>query len=360
MTLALGIMSGTSADGASLALCRFTDKNFKILSYKNYPYSAAIQKRVLNAAELKTPELSKLNFQLGHFFADAAVKFLKQARVPAKKVAVIGSHGHTVYHGPEDSPRNTLQIGEASVISEKTGIPVAADFRPRDIAAGGQGAPLIPFFDAYFYGTKKTALQNIGGIGNVTFVERGKVLRAFDTGPGNCLMDLVIQKYSKGRCLYDAGGRIASRGFIHVAAIKKMIAHPFFLKRPPKSTGRELFSEKFLSHFLPAMPIQDKLATLNFFTAYSIFESYRHFGVKNLSKIIVSGGGARNLTLMKNLEKLFRPLSVVSIDSLGIPAQAKEPAAFAFFALRALQGKTNHAPAGTGARAGCILGKITR
>lgn len=359
MTLALGIMSGTSADGASLALCRFRAKNLEVLFHKNYAYSAGLQKQILRAAELKTPELSRLNFTLGNFFADAAIKFLKQAKCPASKVAVIGSHGHTVYHGPNDKPRNTLQIGEASVIAEKTGIPVVSDFRPRDIAAGGEGAPLIPFFDQTFFGNKKTALQNIGGIGNVTFTDRGKILGAFDTGPGNCLMDLVIQKHSKGRLSFDANGRLAARGFIRVNAVKKMITHPFFSKRPPKSTGRELFNEKFLSRFLPAMPVEDKLATLNFFTAYSIFESYRHFGPGKITKIIVSGGGSKNLTLLQNLQKLFRPLPVISIESFGIPTQAKEPAAFAFFALRALQNKINHAPEGTGARKARILGKIT-
>lgn len=360
MTLALGIMSGTSADGASLALCRFGGKNFKVLADKNYPYPAAIQKTILRAAELKTPELSRLNFTLGHFFADCTLRFLKSARVPTKKIAVIGSHGHTVYHGPNDNPRNTLQIGEASVIAETTGIPVVSDFRPRDIAAGGEGAPLIPFFDAFFYGLQKTALQNIGGIGNVTFTDRGKVLSAFDTGPGNCLMDLVIQKHSKGRLSFDAHGQLAARGFIHVNSIKKMIAHPFFTKCPPKSTGREFFNEKFLTRSLPSMPVEDKLATLNFFTAYSIFESYRNFGPEKITKIVVSGGGSKNLTLMKNLQKLFRPLPVISIESYGIPTQAKEPAAFAFFALRAIQAKINHAPVGTGAKHPCVLGKISR
>lgn len=351
-------MSGTSCDGVSLALCRFEKRRFKILKYKTVSYPKPLAQKLQRALSLKTAQLSELNMELGHFFADAAVRFLRQTKT-ASQVAVIGSHGHTVYHGPEDKTPNTFQLGEASVIAEKTGIPVVSDFRPRDIAAGGEGAPLVPFFDQYFFARgKSAALQNIGGISNVTFIDsKGKIL-AFDNGPGNCLMDLTVQKFTRGKKDYDSGGNLAKRGWIKHAALTQMALHPYFLRRPPKSTGRELFNEAFVEKHLKNLKTLDRLATLNFFTAYIIHQSYKRFLPALPSEVIVSGGGAKNKLLMKNLQRLFGRIPVRSAEDLGIPAQAKEPAAFAFFAWQAFHKKINHAPSGTGAKHARILGKI--
>ncbi len=253
------------------------------------------------------------------------------------------------------------------------------------MAAGGEGAPLIPFFDHYFFGNGSvTALQNIGGIANVTVV--GKNIRpiAFDNGPGNCLIDWAVQKVTKGKILFDRNGAMARRGKINGKVVEQMASHPYFRKRPPKSTGRELFNEKFIPKILWKDNPKNAIATLTYFTAYSIYDSYQKFILPKVPgagsrvpgnfKIIASGGGVLNKTLMAHLKNFFSgkgdryevrcvpvPFSTIvhSIEEFGIPAQAKEPLAFAFFALRALEGKTNHLPAVTGARKECVLGKIT-
>lgn len=361
MTLALGLMSGTSCDGVSIALCRFSRKKLQVLHHTDYPYPASILNPLKRSLALTTPEISRLHFAIGIYFAECAVRFLKGHHISSSRIEVIGSHGQTLYHGPQDRPQNTLQIGEPSFLAEKTGVPVVSDFRPRDIAAGGSGAPLIPFFDRFFFGGKKnTALQNIGGIGNVTFLGKKGNTLAFDTGPGNCLIDLAVQKMTRGKFSYDAGGKIASQGWIDQKAVQKMLRHPYFSQRPPKSTGRELFNQKFTDIYLKNLRPQDQIATLTFFTAYTIHESAVRFLPASPSELIVSGGGSKNKTLMKHLESLFAKTRVRTIEDWGIPTQAKEPAAFAFFALQALRGKINHEPKGTGAHGPRILGKITR
>ncbi len=361
--IALGLMSGTSADGVSAAIASFKDRSFRLLAYKTFSYPKKIREKILRSVDLKTPEISSLDFELGRIFSEAALKIIRASGIPRKKIKVIGSHGQTVYHGPKDKIPSTFQIGEAGVIAERTGISVVSDFRPQDVAIGGQGAPLIPFFDFYFYGQGPvTALQNIGGIANVTIVGREiKNPVAFDSGPGNILMDLAIRKITKGRLSHDPSGKWAAQGKIEMKCVQSMTGYPYFGKRPPKSTGPEEFGEKFLKRYagnLKGRP-QDVLATLNFFTAFTIYKGIADFMPRIPQEIIVSGGGALNLTLMANLKKLFYPLPVHSIAEFGIPVQAKEPIAFAFFALRAVNGQINHLPKVTGAHHSLILGKIT-
>ncbi len=360
-SLAIGLMSGTSGDGLSIALSSFKNHHFKLLAYKTYEYPKSISNQLRRAQELKTAEISSLHFILGHFFAKKLVLFLKQNRVSPNRVKVVGSHGHTIFHGPADHPPHTLQIGEPSFISEETGIPIVSDFRVRDMAAGGEGAPLIPFFDHYFYGQGAvTALQNIGGIANVSVVGKNIKPIAFDTGPGNCLMDWAIQKSTRDRKSFDRYGQMAVQGKIDMRAVAKMILHPFFKRKPPKSTGRELFNERFIPRNLLKSRPADLMATLTFFTAYSIYVSYRNFIPHKLNQVIVSGGGVLNKTLMNHLSKLLSPVPIHSIEKLGAPAQAKEPMAFSFFALRAIEGKSNHLPKTTNAKREVILGKITQ
>ncbi len=365
MTLALGLMSGTAGDGVSAAIASFKNRSFKLIAYETFPYPPSVRKKILHAEKLKTAEISGLHFLLGRIFADAAAKIIRRSRISPQRIRVMGSHGQTIYHGPRDPVPSTFQIGEAAVIAERTGIPVVSDFRPSDIAAGGEGAPLIPFFDLHFYGSgPRRALLNIGGIANVTLVGRDlKKPIAFDTGPGNCLMDLTIQRITKGKQRHDPEGRWAGRGRVEMKWLRSLLAHSYFKKAPPKSTGREEFGEKFLNRplgrFLRGRPF-DVLATLTFFTALTIFESLKRFAPSSVKEIIASGGGVKNLMLMNHLKKLFWPVPVRSIEEFGIPAQAKEPIAFAFFALRALEGKTNHLPSVTGAGHALILGKITR
>ena len=363
MTLALGLMSGTSCDGISAALVEFQDRRFRLLGSQTFAYPAPVPQVLHRVDELSTGGVAQLHVLLGELFGWAALRLLRQARVSPNAVAVIGSHGHTVYHGPDDPIPSTLQLGDPSIIAERTGCCVVADFRTRDVAAGGQGAPLVPFFDDYFFGGgPPRALQNLGGIANVTVVGRRVTPLAFDTGPGNCLIDAAMRRISRGQQTFDAGGRRAARGRIDEAAVRQMWAHPYFRLPPPKSTGRELLDDRFLTDVFGrrwARP-HDVLATVTYFTAFSVTESYRRFVPVGLREVIVSGGGVKNRTLMAHLRRLLHPLPVRSIERYGLPAQAKEPVAFAFLALRALQGCVNHLPSTTGASGPRVLGTFTR
>ncbi len=363
MTIALGLMSGTSCDGVSAAAVDFRGRTYRLLAYKTFPYARPFATRLRRARELRAPELAQLTMQLGEQCASASQRLLAFAELRAEHVAVIGSHGHTVYHGPQDATACTLQLGAPAVIAQRTGIPVVADFRPRDMAAGGQGAPLIPFFDDFFFATgAPRALQNIGGIGNVAVVGRGLRPIAFDTGPGNTLIDAAMRGVSRGRVSCDRGGRLAAQGRVDPRALARLQAHPFFRTPPPKSTGPELFNESLLvrafgSRWTARGP--DVLATATYFTAWSIADSYRRFVRAPLREVIINGGGCFNRTLMSQLDGLLRPVPVVSIERYGLLPQAKEPVAFAFLALRALQGRVNHLPETTGASEACILGSLT-
>jgi len=355
-------MSGTSCDGISAALVQFPQRSCRVLASRTVPYPSVVRDVLQQAHALTAPELSQLNMCIGEWFAFAALDLLRRQRIATKRVAVIGSHGHTVYHGPRDVVPCTLQVGEPAVIAERSGLPVVANFRMRDLAAGGEGAPLIPAFDAYLFGGGlPRALQNIGGIANVTLVGRGIRLTAFDTGPGTCLMDAVARRLSHGTSRYDPRGRFAQRGRIDHRAITQLLAHPYFHRPPPKSTGPELFNEQWLTATLGARwmrRLHDALATVTYLTAVSIAESSRRFLPVQPREVIVSGGGVRNDTLMGHLRHLLHPVPVRSIERYGLPAQAKEPAAFAYLALCALQGKINHAPSTTGASHPRILGTI--
>jgi anhydro-N-acetylmuramic acid kinase len=249
------------------------------------------------------------------------------------------------------------------VIAQRTGISVVADFRTADLAAGGEGAPLVPFFDKYFFGQGPArAMQNVGGIGNVTLVGRGLPTVAFDTGPGNCLIDIAAHIASRGRLRYDQHGWLALRGCVDHRSVERLWRHAYFRRPPPKSTGRELFNEELLRSTFGArlrrQPL-DVLATLTYFSAFSIAESYRRFLPRSLREVVVSGGGMHNRTLLGHLSRLLSPTPVRPITRYGLPAQAKEPAAFAFLGLRALHGRVNHLPSTTGAAQACLLGSVT-
>lgn len=361
--LAIGLMSGTSCDGISAVLARFQGRRIHLVAERTTPYSAKLSRTLRRGATLTIPELSALHMALGEEFAKAALRLLRAARVSAHRVAVIGSHGHTIYHGPRDAVPSSLQLGSPAVIAQRTGIPVVADFRAADLAAGGEGAPLVPYFDERFFGGgPPRALQNIGGIANVTVVGRELTPLAFDTGPGNCLIDLIARRATRGRAAYDAHGHLALRGRIDHRAVAQLWRHPYFRQPPPKSTGRELFNERLLADVFGsrlARAPRDVLATVTYFTAYSIAESYRRFIRHRVREVIVSGGGVRNRTLMSHLSRLLTPVPVHPIDRYGMAAQAKEPVAFAFLALRAIRGQINHLPSTTGARRPVILGTIT-
>lgn len=361
---ALGLMSGTSADGVSLALVEVSGRSLRILAHDTRPYPAALQRRILSAGSAGAAELSRLNFDLGRVFAAAARTFLKTCRQDPSRLAAVGSHGQTVIHLPREAAPSTLQIGEPSFLAEALGAPVVSDFRPRDMAAGGQGAPIVPFLDGFLYGGKPPrVLQNIGGIANLSVVGRGAPMIAFDTGPGNCLIDAAVRAATGGRRSFDQDGRLAARGRVDEAKVVRLLALPYFSRKPPKSLDRSEFGEAFLKkHFgreLKKAP-NDAIATLTAFTAASIAAAIRRFVEPRVrpSEVVVSGGGALNPSLM--LELAFRsPVKVRSIADDGVPSLAKEPAAIALMALFAVEGKTNHQPQATGARGARVLGKIT-
>ncbi|MBU2572931.1 MAG: anhydro-N-acetylmuramic acid kinase [Elusimicrobia bacterium] len=360
----IGLMSGTSADGLSLALCalRPAERRLAVLAHKTYPYGAGLQKRIIGAKNMRAPELSALDFELGGLWADMVRRFCREYKIAYKSVAVIGSHGQTVCHRPGKNG-HTLQLGEAAFIAEETGRPVVTDFRPSDMAAGGQGAPLIPFMDEYLFGGgKPIALQNIGGVGNIAFVGRGGLTFGFDTGPGNSLMDTAAGMFSDGKKAFDADGRWAAAGKIDYAGVIELLKHPFFALKPPKSLDRSEFSGPFLKkHFGNRFNTNNKydiLATLNYFTAVSVALAFQRFAPVRTTELIVSGGGALNPVLMRNIAGVLEGARVRSIAELGIHPLAKEPACFALLAWLAVNGKTNNCPSATGARGPRVLGKI--
>ena len=352
-------MSGTSADGITAAVAKFSGKSVKVLRHKTYPYSRALKTEILQAANLTTPELSRLNMKLGEAFAKAALKISASDRVK-----VIGSHGQTVWHGPEDRPPNTLQLGEPAVIAERAKIPVVADFRPGDMASGGQGAPLVPAFDEFLFAQGPLrAVQNIGGVGNLSLVGEGKLWSAFDTGPGNGLMDLAVRLATQGRHEMDKNGRLARQGRPDLKKLEKLLAQHYFHRLPPKSLDKGFFGENYLrKNFGPisGRRLPDILATLSLLTARSIADSCRRFAPRgrSISELVISGGGALNLVLMGHLKELLDPIPVVSSEKYGIPVMAKEAVCFAWLAQRALSGKTNNCPQATGAKGRRVLGKL--
>lgn len=355
--LALGLMSGTSADG--LTLCAVTVRPFQVVAFKNYAYPHALQQKLLHAFSLTAPELSALNFELGRLYARYAQQFLRRHKLSPKQIAVIGSHGQTVYHGPQDTVPNTLQIGEPSFLACTLQVPVVSDFRPKDMALGGQGAPLIPFFDSFLWGNKTPrTVVNIGGISNVTAVGRKIKTTGFDAGPGNTLMDLFCQQHL-GRP-FDKNGALAARGKADITAVRRLLARPFFSQRPPKSLDKNVFGESFLKQYFPnTRSAQDTLATLNLFTAAAVTRALDFLPPACRKKIAVCGGGAFNQTLLNNLQHLNPAARVYCTDQDGLHPLAKESAAFAVMAFEALHGRINHCARATGAKRQAVLGKIT-
>lgn len=357
--IALGLMSGTSADG--LTVCAVQIRPFKVLHFKNYAYPAALQQRLLTAFSLRAAELSALHFELGYLYAKTVCKFLKDFSLSAREIEVIGSHGQTVYHGPHDKTPNTLQIGEPSFLSARIGCPVVSDFRPMDIALGGEGAPLIPFFDEYFWGKKSAKiLLNVGGISNFSVVGKKVKTLGFDVGPGNTLIDLACQTFFKKP--FDKNGTLAAKGIPDKELVARLLTQPYFSQKPPKSLDKNAFGEVYLKKYFlnDFKKPHDLLATLTWFTAAAVAKAIADFAPPAHQKeVIVSGGGCYNKTLLVYLQTLLPQIKVTTSLSYGIDPQAKESAAFALFAWLALHRKINHCAAATGAKRAAVLGKIT-
>jgi anhydro-N-acetylmuramic acid kinase len=368
--LVIGLLSGTSADGTDAALCAIegVDDTTRctVRGFVSTPFARPLRERIFRLAEANATELCDLDVLLGQSFADAAIAVAAAAGVPLADVDLIGSHGQTAVHHPRSAGRigATLQIGEASVIAERTGCPVVSDFRVRDVAAGGEGAPLVPLADHLLFHApgRKRALQNIGGIANVTLVgERLADMVAFDNAPGNMPLDTVARAASDGAEAFDRDGRRAARGKIDAALLTELHRHPFLGQPPPKSTGREDFGKEFVYPLLTRFGDRkdDLLATLTRFSAEAIARSYREALPAMPDEVFVSGGGALNPTLMRHLVELLAPIPVQSLAALGVDPEAKEAIAFAVLANQTLFGAPGNVPAVTGASGPRVLGKLS-
>ena len=353
--LALGLMSGTSADG--LTICLFDAGAKKALHFKTYPYSQKLQNKILDAVNMQTPALSALNFEMGRMYAEKAQKFIREFKINKNNLAVIGSHGQTVWHAPAAKIPNTLQIGEAAFLAQVLKIPVVHNFRPRDMAAGGLGAPLMPAFDDFLYNAAAPRmLLNIGGISNIALAGRGIKTFGFDIGPGNALIDAAINIFSKGRLNYDKDGAIAAK---HAPDIKRAqsLLKLFIKNRPPKSLERSAFGKDFINKNFPALKEAD-IAAITYLTARIIAGSVKKFILNkyNPKVLEISGGGVYNKTLLKFLEAELKGIKI--IRGAQLPPMAKEAAAFAWFALQTINGKPSNCPAATGVKEKIILGSV--
>jgi len=363
--LILGLMSGTSVDGIDAALVRVTGRGqyrAEVVAHTEQAWPARLRKRLLAAmapAETTTQEICTLNVLVAEQFAAAALKCLRAAGVKPGDVDAIGSHGQTLCHLP---PESTLQVGSVSTIAALTGIRTVGDFRLADMAFGGQGAPLVPFADACLlrHKTLTRCVQNIGGIANVTFLPawgRGEVI-AFDTGPGNMAMDAIVRRTSGAR--FDKGGRMAARGTLDVRLLKTLQKMAYFKAPPPKSTGRELFGEKFVAGLRGRG--DDLVHTLTRLTAWSIADAYQRFLPSWPDEVIPCGGGAYNDTLVGMLAEELAARGpaprVRMIDDFGIANKAKEAASFAILAAATLDGIAGNVPSVTGASQPCVLGVV--
>ncbi len=379
-----GVMSGTSADGINVALVRVTASSRRpsetpgldLLAHAEYPYPTQVRRAVLaamNSTKASVADLARLNFLLAELYADALLTTQRRFHLKAE---LVGCHGQTLYHQGEATAflgrrlAVTWQTGEGAVLAARIGVPVVSDFRPADMAAGGKGAPLVPFLDFLLYRDSRVGriVQNIGGIANFTAIPADASLNqvlAFDTGPGNMVIDAVTQRFF-GKP-YDRGGRIAGSGAILDRVISDVLRAPFFRRKPPKTAGREEFGREFTKQFIRRcgrVNKRDIVATATALTARSIADALRRFVVRRTgayADFIVSGGGASNPTLMAMLANELRPLGlqIRSSDEFGLPSEAKEAAAFALLAFQTWNRLPSNVPSATGAKRPAILGKIS-
>jgi anhydro-N-acetylmuramic acid kinase len=381
--IAVGLNSGTSYDGIDAALVEITgagaQTRLKLLAFENFRFKPVDRQKIKELFNLETATVERIcvmNYYLGELFAAAALKLIEQAGLRPAEIDFIGSHGQTIYHIPEPvmeggrSIRATLQIGEPAVIAERTGILTVADFRVRDVAAGGQGAPLTAYADYLLFGQERQIrlIQNIGGIGNVTLVG-GSVpfegVVAFDTGPGNMIIDEIANLVTNGQLAYDQDGLMAARGKVCADLLAELLTHPYLAKQPPKTTGREKFGIAFAKAVWEAgknrgLSQEDLLATVTAFTVEAIAGSYERFIYPRYrpDEVIIGGGGAYNPTLFQWLQQRLAPIPVLRHEAFGISSDAKEALLFAILANETLHGIPANVPSATGARHPVVLGKV--
>jgi len=373
-----GVMSGTSADGVDVAIVRLTGRRFRtrfeLVTHRAFPYPAAVRAAVLNAMNAQSIavcELARLNFLLAEIYADCVLRSQRHSGVVCE---LVGCHGQTIYHQGEASKylgRNiacTWQIGDGSVLTTRLGIPVVSDFRPADMAAGGLGAPLVPFLDllVFRHPRRGRIVQNIGGIGNLTAIPAAAApeqVHAFDTGPGNMVIDGLCEKLFG--VAFDDKGKLAAKGNVLGTVLQTSMKHPFFRRKGPRTAGREEFGREYMQEFLAQCGGADKhdvLATATALTARSIGEAARALSKKErYHDLFISGGGTRNLTLMKMIRSEVAEfgLNVLPTDAAGVPSQAKEAIAFAVLAYQTWHRQASNIPGATGAEREVILGKVS-
>jgi anhydro-N-acetylmuramic acid kinase len=382
--LVLGIMSGTSADGIDVALARISGApprvKARLLNHTAVKFPAQVRAEILRVAEqraITAGELSQLNFRLGQLFADAAKTACKRFRVAISSVDLIGSHGQTIFH--QGVPANylaaptasTLQIGEAAVIAARTGVTTVADFRPADVAVGGQGAPLVPYADYLLYSDRKLgrASLNLGGIANVTVIPAGAAREkvfAFDTGPANMLIDALVAHFTRGRKKFDDGARLALAGRAIPGLLDELMRDPYLRKSPPKSTGREYYGAAYVKRMLAlerryrAKP-NDLIRCVTIFTALSVVDALNRFVTPKtkVDQLIVSGGGSRNPLIMAQLGAALSGIEVLSSSRLRVPEEGKEAFAFALLAYETFHQRAGNVFSATGASGPAVLGKIS-
>ncbi len=367
----VGLISGTSADGVDAVIAELCGSGagvrHRVLAFETFPLPSDVRRDVLDLCEDRAgiDLLCQANARLGAVFAEAALAVVARAGLVPADIDLIGSHGQTVRHLPDGDPPSTLQIGDASVIALHTGIPTVADFRPADMAVGGQGAPLVPLADCLLFGDaqRSRVLLNIGGIANVTIVPAGGRLEdvcAFDTGPGNMLIDAAVERVTEGRMSFDRGGERAACGTVDSELLARLMAHPYLLRKPPKSTGREAFGTAFLDVMLKDVDCgaDDVLATLTEFSALSIAQAITRAAADPIDEVWVAGGGVHNAYLLERIGRAMGTTRVASLQELGVDPDAREALSFAVLANETLVGNAANVPAATGAQRAVVLGKI--
>lgn len=379
--LLIGLMSGTSADGIDAVLIETGTRPLgpvALLGHVHIRWSQALQRHVTSLCRADAPlqEIVALSFRLGEDLAEAALAVARESGIPLSEIHAIGSHGQTIWHQPtplrvlDRDVTGTLQLGEPSVIAARTGCVVVADFRPADMAVGGQGAPLVPFADFALLRSRQESrmVVNLGGIANVTVLPRNcardEVL-AFDVGPANMLMDALARKSTNGGQQFDTDGAMAARGTVNVGQLTEFLAHPFFAASPPKSTGREVFGDSFADRFYSAArrrhcSAEDMLATAASLTAEALRRAYNNWvePETRIDRVILGGGGVHNTTLVEQIGRALGRIKISTHADFGLPDDAKEAVAFALLARETLAGRPSNIPGATGAREPAVLGKI--
>jgi anhydro-N-acetylmuramic acid kinase len=362
-------MSGTSLDGIDVAIVDISGKKIDCRAFHSVPYPKAVREALLSVSNniTHTATISRLNFLLGALYADAIHETCRRCRVKLGTIELCGLHGQTIFH--EGQPveylgmrvASTLQIGEAAVVAERTGIRTISNFRERDIAAGGRGAPLVPYVDYLLFRHRRIGrvALNIGGIANITVIPAGAKpadIIAFDTGPGNMIIDTLVAHKTQGRQRYDRNGRIARVAKVHPRMLEAMLSDPYFALDPPKSAGREQFGHEFASGLIATgLPLDDLIATATEFTAQSIARAIERY--KKISEVIASGGGIHNRQIMRRLGELLPLLKISTTADHGIDPDAKEAIAFAVLAHEFARARPANVPSATGARHAAMLGK---